>query len=65
MAATTDEDDTVYVAVGKDVAESKLTLLWALENFPSQKICLLHVHQPAKFIPMSKSILSIVLRACV
>ncbi|EEF31858.1 receptor protein kinase, putative [Ricinus communis] len=50
MAAT--NDDTVYVAVGKDVAESKLTLSWVLENFHSKKVCVLHVHQPAKSIPL-------------
>lgn len=50
-----DDSDTVYVAVGKDVEESKLTLTWALQNFPRNKICILHVHQPSKMIPLSKS----------
>uniref|UniRef100_A0A2C9VV46 RING-type E3 ubiquitin transferase n=1 Tax=Manihot esculenta TaxID=3983 RepID=A0A2C9VV46_MANES len=45
------EDDTVYVALGKDVEQQKLTLLWALENFPGKKFCILHVHQPSKTIP--------------
>ncbi|KAJ9188329.1 hypothetical protein P3X46_003695 [Hevea brasiliensis] len=44
-------DDTVYVTLGKDVEQHKLTLLWALENFPGKKICILHVHQPSKMIP--------------
>ncbi|EEF50538.1 U-box domain-containing protein 33 [Ricinus communis] len=46
------DDDTVYVAVGKDFEENKLNLLWALENFPGKKFCILHVHQPAKMIPL-------------
>uniref|UniRef100_A0A6M2EAZ4 RING-type E3 ubiquitin transferase n=1 Tax=Populus davidiana TaxID=266767 RepID=A0A6M2EAZ4_9ROSI len=46
------DDDTVYVAVGKDVGESKSTLLWALQNFSIKKACLVHVHQPAKMIPL-------------
>ncbi|XP_024451885.1 U-box domain-containing protein 33 isoform X7 [Populus trichocarpa] len=45
-------DDIVYVAVGKDVGESKSTLLWALQNFSIKKVCLVHVHQPAKMIPL-------------
>ncbi|XP_050204109.1 U-box domain-containing protein 33-like isoform X2 [Mercurialis annua] len=45
-------DDTVCVAVGKDFEESKLNLLWALENFPAKKFCILHVHQPAQTIPL-------------
>ncbi|KAF9687830.1 hypothetical protein SADUNF_Sadunf02G0133900 [Salix dunnii] len=36
--------------VGKDVGESKSTLLWALQNFSMKKVCLVHVHQPAKMI---------------
>ncbi|XP_021893130.1 U-box domain-containing protein 33-like [Carica papaya] len=43
-------DDTVCVAVGKDVEESKLTLLWALESLQARNICILHVHQPAQMI---------------
>ncbi|XP_021911544.1 U-box domain-containing protein 33-like [Carica papaya] len=43
-------DDTVCVAVGKDVEESKLTLLWALESLQARTICILHVHQPAQMI---------------
>jgi hypothetical protein len=47
-------DDVLYVAVGKDVGESKSTVLWALQNFSIKKVCLIHVHQPAKMIPLSK-----------
>ncbi|KAF6157753.1 hypothetical protein GIB67_037326 [Kingdonia uniflora] len=45
--------DTVYVAVAKDVKESKSVLIWALKNFKGSKICVLHVHQLRKMmIPM-------------
>ncbi|KDP28620.1 hypothetical protein JCGZ_14391 [Jatropha curcas] len=47
------DDDTVYVAVGKDVEENKLNLLWALENFPGKNFCILHVHQPTRTIPVA------------
>ncbi|KAK0581872.1 hypothetical protein LWI29_019008 [Acer saccharum] len=40
-----EEEDTVYVAVGKDVNESKLTLSWALRNFGGDNFCILPVHQ--------------------
>ncbi|WCJ22781.1 U-box domain-containing protein kinase family protein [Euphorbia peplus] len=43
-------EDTVYVAVGIDYEESKLNLLWAIENFPAKSLCILHVHRPAKII---------------
>ena len=39
--------ETIYVAVGKAVEESKHTLLWALKNLRPTKVCILHVHQPA------------------
>ncbi|WCJ22782.1 U-box domain-containing protein kinase family protein [Euphorbia peplus] len=45
-------EDTVYVAVGIDYEESKLNLLWAIENFPRKSLCILHVHRPAKIIPL-------------
>lgn len=48
--AEEDDDDTVYVAVGKDFEENKLNLVWAIENFPGKRLCILHVHQPAKMI---------------
>lgn len=43
-------DDTIFVAVGKNVKESKSTLMWVLRNFPGKKICVLHVHQPAQLV---------------
>ncbi|KAK6920117.1 U-box domain [Dillenia turbinata] len=47
-------EDKIYVAVGKEVKESKLTLLWALQNSGGRKICILHIHQPAPMIPLKE-----------
>ncbi|KAK2650287.1 hypothetical protein Ddye_017776 [Dipteronia dyeriana] len=44
------EEDTIYVAVGKDVNENKLTLSWALRNFQGNHFCILHVHQLPQII---------------
>lgn len=46
-----EEEEKIYVAVGKDVNDAKSVLLWAIKNFPRRIIFLLHVHQPAQFIP--------------
>ncbi|XP_010255340.1 PREDICTED: U-box domain-containing protein 33-like isoform X2 [Nelumbo nucifera] len=43
--------DKIFVAVGKEVKENESTLLWTLKNSRGKKICILHVHQPAQFIP--------------
>ncbi|KAI7744982.1 hypothetical protein M8C21_003214 [Ambrosia artemisiifolia] len=40
-----DVNNTVFVAVGKNVMESKSLILWTLNNFSGMKICLFHVHQ--------------------
>nr|GMD61971.1 U-box domain-containing protein 33-like isoform X1 [Ipomoea batatas] len=46
-------DETVCVAVGKDVKESKYTIDWALQNpVVGRSLCILHVHTPARKIPM-------------
>ncbi|KAG9441294.1 hypothetical protein H6P81_017148 [Aristolochia fimbriata] len=45
-------EDMIFVAVGKEVKDSVLTLLWALENGSGKTIGLLHVHRPAQMIPM-------------
>ncbi|GAB4844494.1 hypothetical protein Ancab_037872 [Ancistrocladus abbreviatus] len=45
-------EDTLYVAVGKEVKDSERTLLWALQNSGGRKICILHVHQPSEMIPI-------------
>lgn len=36
------EEDYIYVAVGKEVKESQLTLRWAIENLGGCKLCILH-----------------------
>ncbi|KAH0689799.1 hypothetical protein KY289_017157 [Solanum tuberosum] len=41
-----DVEDTVFVAVGKNVKEGKFALSWALKSFAGRRICVLHVHQP-------------------
>nr|GME10980.1 U-box domain-containing protein 33 [Ipomoea batatas]GME17173.1 U-box domain-containing protein 33 [Ipomoea batatas] len=45
-------DETVCIAVGKDVKESKYTIDWALQNPVGRSLCILHVHTPARKIPM-------------
>ncbi|KAI3920206.1 hypothetical protein MKX01_017863 [Papaver californicum] len=45
-------EEKIYVAVGKEVRESKSTLLWALRNSRGRKICLLHIHVPVQMIPI-------------
>ncbi|XP_050249608.1 U-box domain-containing protein 33-like isoform X4 [Quercus robur] len=49
------EDNIVHVALGKNVKEYKPILawaVWALKNSGGKTICVIHVHQPAKMIPM-------------
>ena len=46
-------EEKVYVAVGKELKESKSTLLWALQNSGGKKLCLLHVLVPARMIPVN------------
>ncbi|OIW21427.1 hypothetical protein TanjilG_03461 [Lupinus angustifolius] len=45
-------NDTIYVAVAKDVKDSQLNLIWALQNSRGNKVCILHVHVPAAMIPL-------------
>ncbi|MBA0831723.1 hypothetical protein Goarm_016168 [Gossypium armourianum] len=54
MDHMTDAAETIYVAVGKAVEESKHTLLWALQNLCPTKVCILHVHQPASLCNSSR-----------
>ncbi|WJX82980.1 hypothetical protein P8452_65677 [Trifolium repens] len=49
---TTVVDEAIYVAVSKDVKESKLNLIWAIQNSGGKKICILFVHVPATMIPL-------------
>ncbi|KAI8028249.1 U-box domain-containing protein 33 [Camellia lanceoleosa] len=46
-------EDKIYVAVGKELKENESTVLWALHNSGGRKICLLHVHEPAQWIPLT------------
>jgi hypothetical protein len=45
-------DDKIYVAVGKEVKESKSTVVWALQNSGGKKVCIILVHSPAQMIPL-------------
>lgn len=54
-----DDDDTLFVALGKDVKKDEKVLMWALHNSRGRKICILHVHQLARMIPMMGSKVSI------
>ncbi|TKY63926.1 U-box domain-containing protein 33 [Spatholobus suberectus] len=45
-------NDTIYVAVAKYVKDSKLNLIWAIQNSGGRRICILHVHVPAPMIPL-------------
>lgn len=47
-----DVENTVIVAVGRNVKESKSLILWTLQCFAGMKICLLHIHQPAPLITL-------------
>ncbi|KAJ1391026.1 Zinc finger, RING/FYVE/PHD-type [Sesbania bispinosa] len=38
-------EDTVYVAVGKNVGKSQQLLHWVAQNLCGKNICLLHIHQ--------------------
>ncbi|WVZ63210.1 hypothetical protein U9M48_012859 [Paspalum notatum var. saurae] len=50
--------EKVYVAVGREEAESRATLLWALQKFcrgagaGAASLVLLHVYSPPKFLPL-------------
>ncbi|KAL2478759.1 U-box domain-containing protein 33-like [Forsythia ovata] len=54
-----DVDNTMFVALGKDVKEGETVLMWALHNSGGRKICILHIHQPARMISMMGSKVSI------
>ncbi|CAN6203854.1 unnamed protein product [Urochloa humidicola] len=44
--------EKVYVAVGREMAESRATLLWSLHKFAgTASFVLLHVYSPPKFLP--------------
>ncbi|KAL9234475.1 hypothetical protein vseg_009345 [Gypsophila vaccaria] len=45
------KEEMIYVAVSKDIKESKSLVSWALQNSGGKRICVIHVHQPADRIP--------------
>ncbi|KAK7374288.1 hypothetical protein VNO80_07716 [Phaseolus coccineus] len=45
-------DQPIYVAVTKEVKESKLNLIWAIQHSRGKRICILYVHVRAKMIPL-------------
>ncbi|KAL2335977.1 hypothetical protein Fmac_010423 [Flemingia macrophylla] len=55
-------NDTIYVAVAKDLKDSKLNLIWAIQNSGGKRICILHVHVPAPMIPLA--LMGAKFRAC-
>lgn len=54
-----DVEDTVYVAVGKNLEEGKSVLLSAVENFAGKSVCLLHVHRPNRSAQLVSGKLSV------
>ncbi|KAL3622128.1 hypothetical protein CASFOL_033539 [Castilleja foliolosa] len=44
------KEEMMFVALGKDAKESESVLTWALHKSRGMRICILHVHQPAKKI---------------
>ncbi len=53
-----DVEETIFVAVGKSVEESKTTLFWAVQNFAGKKICVFHVYQPKRVAELSEFLYS-------
>ncbi|KAL9237315.1 hypothetical protein vseg_011880 [Gypsophila vaccaria] len=44
-------ENTVFIAVGKQLKESETIISWAVNKFAGRKkICILHVHQPASLV---------------
>lgn len=48
-------EETVYVAVGKNIEKSQQLLLWAVHNCAEKKICVLHVHRPQRVKSLGES----------
>ncbi|CAF2085070.1 unnamed protein product [Brassica napus] len=55
--AALDVVQMIFVVVAEDVERSKTTVLWAVRNFSSKKICLLYVHRPARPASCSENLL--------
>ncbi|XP_024928756.3 U-box domain-containing protein 32 isoform X3 [Ziziphus jujuba] len=51
-----DVEDTIFVAVGKDVKQSETTLFWAVQNFIGKNICVLHIHQPSSELSLHENL---------
>ncbi|XP_020218691.1 U-box domain-containing protein 33 [Cajanus cajan] len=45
-------DQPIYVAVSKELKESKSNLVWAIQHSGGKRICILYVHVPATMIPL-------------
>ncbi|XP_027927473.1 U-box domain-containing protein 33 isoform X2 [Vigna unguiculata] len=45
-------DQPIYVAVAKEVKESRSNLIWAIQHSGGKRICILYVHVPATMIPL-------------
>ncbi|KAG5092629.1 hypothetical protein JHK82_051407 [Glycine max] len=45
-------DQPIYVAVTKEVKESRLNLIWAIQNSGGKRICILYVHVRATMVPL-------------
>ncbi|KFK37378.1 hypothetical protein AALP_AA4G249200 [Arabis alpina] len=45
-------EEKIYVAVGSTVWKNTSNLIWALENYKGNKICIVHIHQPSPMIPV-------------
>ncbi|KAF5451594.1 hypothetical protein F2P56_026687 [Juglans regia] len=53
------QDMITYVAVGKYVKDCKSILSWAIENnVGGSRICIIHVHKPAKLFPLVRSLMT-------
>lgn len=51
-----DVEESIYVAVGKNLKDGKSLISWALSSFQGKgkNIYLLHVHQPSQSVSLSK-----------
>lgn len=47
-----ENDEAIYVAVGKEKKDAETILSWVLHNYRGKKIFVLHVHSPAQRINM-------------
>lgn len=63
-----DVEESIYVAVGKNLKDGKSLISWALSSFQGKgkgkNICLLHVHQPSQSVSLSKFLDSSVFFFC-